>query len=970
MLKSSGRSVYLSQDHGLDEQRLVNEGLMRIHRETGLPLVVTNDVHYIKKEDAYTQDVLMCIQTGKTIDDADRMRFETQEFYLKSEEEMRALFPGYPEAADNTVKIAERCNVEFKFGTYHLPEFTPPEGYTAREYLRKLCMEGFERLYGENEAVLERLDYELDMIERMGFTDYFLIVADFIRYAKEQDIPVGPGRGSAAGSVVSYCLGITKVDPIQYGLYFERFLNPERVSMPDIDIDFCERRRGEVIDYVKRKYGEDHVAQIITFNTLKAKNAVRNVAKAMGLSFVEESALAREIPNVLNIRLKDALPASKRLREMYESDERVRKVIDTAMAIEDMPKDSGTHAAGVVITKKPVMEYVPLALSKKDNSIATQFTMTTLEELGLLKMDFLGLRNLTIIRDAEIAIRRREPGFSIDSIPLDDEKTFAMLAAGQTAGVFQLESAGMTGVCVGLAPKSIEDITAIIALYRPGPMDSIPRFLENNKHPEKITYKHPILEPILRVTYGCIVYQEQVIEIFRKMAGFSLGQADMIRRAMSKKKQKEIERERRAFIEGDPERGIPGCMKNGIPARIAAEIYDDILDFANYAFNKSHAVSYALVSYQTAYLKCHYPREYMAALLSSVLESPEKVADYTQACKDMGITVLPPDVNESDDMFTVSGENIRYGLVAVKNIGRGLIRDLMTEREKHGKFRSFEDFCRRMAGYDMNKRALESLIKCGGFDSFGVRRSQLIAVYQTVFDSVSEMRRRNVEGQIDLFGALGESGAEESLPQIHLPDVPEFSPKQLAEMEREVTGLYLSGHPLDEYRGRLARAGAVGIGRILADFSQEEGNTEFSDDQTVTVAGVVTAVKTKTARNNSMMAYVTIEDGTGAVELICFQRALDRGGGYLLEGALILVTGRISARDEKQPQIVAEAIRPLSDLDLQPEPPKKVKTLYVRLPGEDSKEFERLKLILTMFEGTDRLVSSLRTRTESSRVRA
>ena len=943
------------QNHGLGEQRLVNEGLMRIHRETGLPLVVTNDVHYLKKEDAYTQDVLMCIQTGKTIDDVDRMRFETQEFYLKSEEEMRGLFPGYPEAADNTVKIAERCNVQFQFGTYHLPEFSPPAGYTSREYLRKLCLEGFHQRYGDNEAVLERLNYELDMIERMGFTDYFLIVADFIRYAREHDIPVGPGRGSAAGSVVAYCLGITKVDPIQYGLYFERFLNPERVSMPDIDIDFCERRRGEVIDYVKRKYGEDHVAQIITFNTLKAKNAVRSVAKAMGLTFAEESAIAREIPGVLNIRLKDALPASKRLREMYESDERVRKVIDTAMAIEDMPKDSGTHAAGVVITKKPVMEYVPLALSKKDNSIATQYTMTTLEELGLLKMDFLGLRNLTIIRDAEEAIRRREPGFSIDNIPLDDEKTFAMLAAGQTAGVFQLESAGMTGVCVGLAPKSIEDITAIIALYRPGPMDSIPKFLENNKHPEKITYKHPVLEPILRVTYGCIVYQEQVIEIFRKMAGFSLGQADMIRRAMSKKKQKEIERERRAFIEGDPERGIPGCVKNGIPADIAAEIYDDILDFANYAFNKSHAVSYALVSYQTAYLKCHYPREYMAALLSSVLDFPEKVADYTQACKEMGITVLPPDVNESDDMFTVSGDHIRYGLVAVKNIGRGLIRDLMAERERNGKFRSFEDFCRRMAGYDLNKRALESLIKCGGFDSFGVRRSQLMAVYQTVFDSVSEMRRRNIEGQLDLFAALGEGGAEESLPEIHLPDIPEYTPSQLAEMEREVTGLYLSGHPMDEYRSRAARAGAVSIGRFLADFSQEEGNTEFQDDQAVTVAGVVTAVKTKTARNNSMMAYVTIEDGTGAIELICFQRALDSGGGYLLEGSLVLITGRISARDEKMPQIVADVIRPLADLDMQPKPQKQ-KTLYVRLPGEDSKEFERLKLILTMFEGRDRLV--------------
>ena len=625
------------------------------------------------------------------------------------------------------------------------------------------------------------------MIERMGFTDYFLIVSDFIAYAKKQGIPVGPGRGSAAGSVASYCLDITTVDPIKYGLYFERFLNPERVSMPDIDIDFCERRRGEVIDYVKHKYGADRVAQIVTFNTLKAKNAVRNVAKAHALTFAEESELAREIPSVLNIKIAQALEQSKRLKSMYDDDERVRRVIDTAMALEDMPKDSGTHAAGVVITKNPVSEYVPLALSKKDDSIATQFTMTTLEELGLLKMDFLGLRNLTVIRDAELDIQKTIPDFSVDTIPDDDAATFEMLTAGKTSGVFQLESTGMTGVCTGLGPKSIEDITAIIALYRPGPMDSIPKFLYNNKHPERITYKHPSLEPILQVTYGCIVYQEQVIEIFRKLAGFSLGQADMIRRAMSKKKQAEIERERIAFIDGDTERHIAGAVKNGIPRNVAGSIYDEILDFANYAFNKAHAVAYAVISYQTAYLKCHFPKEYMAALLSSVLYYPEKVAEYTQTCREMGIELLPPDVNESNDMFTVSGPNIRYGLVAVKNIGRGFIRDLMAERAAKGPFQDFEEFCRRMYGGDLNRRAVESLIKCGGFDSFGAKRRQLMMIAGAVIDNVAASRRNNVDGQLDLFGTGEPDEPKQNGYSIVLPSVEEYTPRELMAMEHDVT---------------------------------------------------------------------------------------------------------------------------------------------------------------------------------------
>jgi DNA polymerase-3 subunit alpha len=953
-------SFYLElQDHGIREQQEVNKGLIRLSEETGIPLVVTNDVHYISRKDAAAQDVLLCIQTGKTVSDTDRMRFETEEFYLKSEEEMRALFPKVAEAFDNTIRIADMCQLTFEFNKYHLPEFKLPEGIEAAGYLQRLCLEGFEKKYGPGrEEVRKQLFYELDMIERMGFTDYFLITSDFIAYAKRDGIPVGPGRGSAAGSVVSYCLDITTVDPIKYGLYFERFLNPERVSMPDIDIDFCERRRGEVIDYVKRKYGEDHVAQIITFNTLKAKNAVRNVAKALGFTFAEENELAREIPNVIHITLKDALSTSKRLKDMYDGDERIRRVIDTAMALEDMPKDSGTHAAGVVITKNPVCEYVPLALSKKDDSIATQYVMTTLEELGLLKMDFLGLRNLTVIRDAENEIRKTIPGFSIDTIPDDDKATFDMLTAGKTSGVFQLESAGMTGVCTGLGPKSIEDITAIIALYRPGPMDSIPRFLENNKHPEKITYKHPLLEPILKVTYGCIVYQEQVIEIFRKLGGFSLGQADMIRRAMSKKKQAEIEKERKTFIEGDPARNICGALENGVPKDIAAGIYDEIYDFANYAFNKAHAVAYAVVSYQTAYLKCHFPREYMAALLSSVLFYPEKVAEYTEECREqLGIRLLPPDVNESDDMFTVSGDNIRYGLVAVKNIGRGFIKDLMAERRTNGPFCDFEEFCRRMYGGDLNRRALESLIKCGGFDSFGVKRRQLMMVCETILEGVADAKRKNVDGQIDLFGLSDASHNQAVGHKIVLPDVPEYTQRDLMTMEREVTGLYLTGHPMDEYNRAVKHLGAVSIGKILTDFSKEGGNTDFRDDQQVTIAGVISAVKTKTTRNNSLMAYITLEDGTGSMELLAFQRALDTGGVYVKDNLPVYITGKISARDEKEPQLVVDVIRPLSDMDPMPgeEVPAERK-LYVKVPSEDNASYERLKRILVMFPGDDQMV--------------
>ena len=962
------------QNHGLSGQPEANDGLIRIHRETGIPLVVTNDVHYLDRDGAEVQDVLMCIQTGKSVGDADRMRFESQELYLKPESEMRALFPEFPEACDNTAKIAQMCNLDFDFSKHHLPEFTLPEGEgDSGEYLKKLCLKGFERLYGpDRQEVLERLFYELDMISNMGFTGYFLIVADFISYARSRGIPVGPGRGSAAGSVASYCLGITSVDPIKYGLYFERFLNPERISMPDIDIDFCERRRGEVIEYVKQKYGTDRVAQIVTFNSLKAKNAVRSVSKALALTFAEENELAKEIPERLNIKLADALASSNKLRAMYDGDPRIKRVIDTALALEDMPKDSGTHAAGVVITSRPVREYVPLTLSKKDDSIATQYSMTTLEELGLLKMDFLGLRNLTVIDDAVREIRKTNPGFSLEDIPDDDSETYTMLTAGKTSGVFQLESQGMTGVCVGLCPKNLEDITAIIALYRPGPMESIPRFLECSRNPEKIRYKHPLLEPILAVTYGCIVYQEQVIEIFRKLAGFSLGQADMIRRAMSKKKLAEIEREKKAFIDGDAVRGIGGAVSNGVSRAIASSIYDEIYAFANYAFNKSHAVAYAVISYQTAYLKCHFPHIYMAALLSSIPDWSEKVADYSNDCREMGISLLPPDINESGAMFSVSGNDLRYGLVAVKNIGRGFINEVVSEREKNGPFTGFEEFCRRVYGGDLNRRALESLIKCGCFDGFKANRRQLMMICQAVVDSVADHKRRNVEGQMDLFGLSG--GTDEPVAGgIELPDVPEYPKSDIMRMEREVTGLYLSGHPMDEYRDATRRSGAVGIGAILADFTGEGGNSKFADDQQVVVAGVIETVRTKPTRNNTLMAYLTLDDGSGNIELLAFQRAIDESGGYMQAGTPVLVSGRLSARDEKEPQIVVNTLRPITDVTPAPQRNPQFatgnsqlgsggaggnpdKTLFVKIQSEDSPEYERLKLVHMMFPGRAKMV--------------
>ncbi len=929
------------QDHGIPEQQEVNRGILRLAQDTKLPLVATNDAHYLTREDSYIQDVLMCIQMGKTVDDANRMRFETQEFYIKSEDEMRSLFPNQPEAIENTQRIADRCNVDFEFNHYHLPEYKAPDGSDSLTYFQKLCNEGFKERYpDEPEEYRARLEYEMSVVEKMGYVDYYLIVADFIRWAKQTGIPVGPGRGSGAGSIAAYCMHITEMDPMKYSLIFERFLNPERVSMPDFDTDFCQARRGEVIDYVTRKYGKDHVAQIVTFGTMAARAAIRDVGRVLNFSYAETDAVAKLIPTTLHMTLEEALKVSPQLKEMYDGDERVRKLVDTARALEGMPRNTSTHAAGVVITKNPVSDYVPLA--RNDETIVTQFTMTTIEELGLLKMDFLGLRNLTIIEDAEQQIRKREPDFNLQAVRDDDPESFQMLSEGRTAGVFQLESAGITGVCINMKPQSIEDLTAIVALYRPGPMDSIPRFIDNKLHPEKITYLCPQLEPILAVTYGCIVYQEQVIEIFRKLGGYSLGQADNMRRAISKKKEKVIIAEQKAFVYGDEERGIAGAIKNGVSEAAAQAIYKEILDFANYAFNKAHAVCYAKVTYDTAYLKCHYPKEYMAALLTSVLDNTAKAVGYIAECREMGISLLHPDINASEDKFTVEPEGIRFGLGAVKNIGRGLLRQMVTERETNGKFASLEDFIERMIDTDLNKRAVENLIKCGAMDGFGMNRAQMLYSYEAIMNSVASSKKRNLAGQMQLFDMLG--GEEERISRVPIPNCPELPKKELIQFEKETIGLYLSGHPMDEYRKQLKTANVIPIGRIMKSFEDADGI--YRDEQIVRIAGVIENVKMKTTRNNSMMAYVTLEDDTSSMELLAFSGVIAKSGNLLTENAAIVAEGRLSVRDEKAPQMVLNEIHAVEEF-AKPEPQK----LYLKIPSEGSVEDQKTRAILKMFPG-------------------
>ena len=950
------------QNHGIEEQRRILPLLRRLAGELGVKLAATNDCHYITKADHRMQHVLTCIQTNTTVDNPS-MEFATDEFYVKSRDEMAAALPGFEEALDNTVEIARRCNLEFTFGELKLPYFTAPDGRDNREYFRSGCYAGLRLHYGENPApeAVERLEYELSVIEKMGYIDYYLIVHDFVAYAKSQGIPVGPGRGSGAGSLAAYCIGITGIDPIKYHLIFERFLNPERVSMPDFDIDFCYVRRSEVIDYVVRRYGADHVAQIITFGTMAARAALRDTGRALGMGYQQVDAIAKLVPMELGITLDKALSGSKDFKKAYDGDPAARELIDMARSIEGMPRHASTHAAGVVISKEPVEHYVPL--QNGDGAIVTQFPMTTLEELGLLKMDFLGLRNLTVIADCEKMVRRGEPDFRADAVPIDDPETYRAFSKGATAGVFQFESAGIRQVLMQLGPEHLEDLIAVVSLYRPGPMDSIPLYIRNRHNPSLVTYKHPKLAKILDVTYGCIVYQEQVMQICRELAGFSYGRADLVRRAMSKKKHKIMQQEREHFIHGlrreDGSMECPGCVANGIPEETANAIFDEMSSFASYAFNKSHAACYAVVSYQTAWLKCHYPKEYMAALLTSILDSSGKVAEYIAECKEMGLRLLPPDINESGPDFTVVEEGIRFGLAAVKGIGRGFIDKTVAERQEGGAFSTFQSFCQRMFDKDLNRRALENLIRCGAFDNLGARRSQLLQVMNRVMDSVADSRKRNLEGQLDLFGGLGESQQAEEVP---LPDLPEFTRQELLNMERESTGLYLSGHPMDAYREQTRRLGVVKMGAIVADFAQETGPERFQDRQKVRLAGVISSVRLKATRNQTMMAYVNLEDDTGSMELLVFSRTLSQCEGFLVDGQVVLVEGSISVRDEKAPQLLCDQIQQMEFVEELSPPPvrphaiKEARKLYLRLPTFEKTIARRIENILLLFPGQQQLI--------------
>ena len=864
------------QDHGLNEQRMINPQLVRLSRETGIPLVCTNDAHYLTREDAGMQRVLICIQTNTTIHEPSKMSFGTDEFYLKSEQEMRALFPEITEAFDNTVKIAGQCNVDFEFGRTKLPRFDAPGGSSV-EYFRRQCREGLIRRYGDHPepAIADRLEFEMSTIEKMGYVDYYLIVNDFVQYAKNHDIPVGPGRGSGAASLCAYCIGITGIDPLKYNLLFERFLNPERVSMPDFDIDFCNEKRQLVIDYVIDKYGADHVAQIVTFGTMAARAAIRDVARAMGLPYATADRTAKLVPWEPGMTLEKAIQQSNQLSELYEGDSQVRELLNMAKKVEGMPRHASTHAAGVVITDKPVSDYVPLCMNGE--LIATQYPMNILEELGLLKMDFLGLRNLTVIDDAQKMIRPHNPGFDIQSIPMDDTDVFQMMSQGNTEGVFQFESAGMKRVLTSLRPNCFEDLIAVISLYRPGPMDSIPKYINNRHHPEKIRYDHPLLKPILEVTNGCIVYQEQVMQIFRELAGYSLGRADIVRRAMSKKKHDVMERERQIFIYGiTDENGrveVEGCRRRGVSAEVAETVFNEMTSFASYAFNKAHAAAYALVSYQTAYLKCHYPKEYLAALLTSVLDGSGKVAGYIAECARLGIKGLPPSVNESGSGFTVSGNSIRFGLLAVKNLGRGLIAELVRDREQDGKYPSFYSFCRRLSvRREFNSRALESLIRCGALDGLGANRRQMLENTESVLSQLDEQNRRNLSGQIGFFDTTG----DESFGEPALPALPEYSYAELLSMEKEVTGLYISGHPLTPYTDIYRDSRVDRIDLILSSAEDETG--DYKDGDNVTLLGMVGSVRQKTTKSNATMAYATIEDLYGSIELLVFPRILSHQG--------------------------------------------------------------------------------------------
>ena len=931
------------QDHGIDAQQQILPLLIRLARETGIPLVATNDAHYLRKEDSKMQSILIYIQTGKTVQDADKLEFETDEFYLKSTEEMYDLFSIAPDACENTVKIADMCNFDFEFGVTKLPYFEAPDGMDNQVYFEKLCREGLVRRYGDvvTDEMRERLEYEIDVIRRMGYTNYYLIVFDFINYAKQQGIPVGPGRGSGAGSLAAYCVGITNIDPIRYNLLFERFLNPERVSMPDFDVDFCYERRQEVIDYVNEKYGHDHVAQIITFGTMAARAAIRDVGRVLGMPYAQVDSISKMVPMELKMTLNRALEVSPELKAQYEADPQVKELIDTAIKIEGMPRHASTHAAGVVITREAANEYVPLA--SNDGVPVTQFTMTTIEELGLLKMDFLGLRTLTVIKNAEEMVRRREPDFSMDNISYDDAATYDMLGRSETEGVFQLESTGMKQVLTGLQPKNLEDIIALISLYRPGPMDSIPTYLRNRHEPDKVRYKTPQLAHILDVTNGCIVYQEQVMQICRELAGFTLGQADLVRRAMSKKKHDVMEKERQHFV--------TGCAANGISEQAANDIFDDMSSFASYAFNKSHAACYAYVAFQTAYLKCHYPSEFMAALLTSVLDNTDKVIEYTGECQRLGIKVLPPSINVSDGGFTVDGKSIRFGLNATKNVGRNLIAAVVRER-KEKPFTSLYDFCRRLHGQELNRRAAESLVKCGAFDETGVSRKAMLENVDAIFKSVETDVGRNVEGQLDLFSQLSGESAGAAGEDFHIEDHGEFPLPELLKIEKEVSGLYLSGHPLDGYRQQIQKIGACRI----ADLMGEEARRY--DGKHVNIVCAVIKSKFMTTRSNTMMAFTNVEDLSGTMEIIVFPKVLADCRSALQDNAVVVINGRVSVKEEENAKLVAEKITPIEEYSANgaaaPRPAQEKparKGMYLKVPSRSCPQFAKVENLLSIFEG-------------------
>ncbi|MCR4956442.1 MAG: DNA polymerase III subunit alpha [Lachnospiraceae bacterium] len=899
------------QDHGIPLQKSVNQKLLRLSKELGIDLVATNDVHYTKAEDANPHDILLCIQTGKKLADEDRLRYEGGQYFIKSEEEMKRLFPYAQEALEMTQKIADRCNVEIEFGVTKLPRYHVPDGYDSWQYLNKLCLEGLKRRYPTKwEEVLPQLEFELNTIHTMGYVDYFLIVWDFIHYARSQDIMVGPGRGSAAGSIVSYTLEITNIDPLKYNLIFERFLNPERVTMPDIDVDFCFERRQEVIDYVVRTYGKEEVVQIVTFGTMAAKNAIRDVGRVMDLPYAFVDSISKAIPNELNITIEKALSMNHELKEKYDTDETVKRLIDMSMRLEGLPRHTSMHAAGVVISSKPVDEYVPLSRAS-DGSITTQYTMTTLEELGLLKMDFLGLRTLTVIQNAQKNVKNSQNiDVDVDNIDFDDKNVLEMISQGKTEGVFQLESAGMTSFMKELKPQSLEDLIAGISLYRPGPMDFIPSYIKGKNNPQGITYECPELEPILKPTYGCIVYQEQVMQIVRDLAGYSWGRSDLVRRAMSKKKAAVMEKERQNFVYGNQEEGVKGCIANGIDEKVANHIYDEMIDFAKYAFNKSHAAGYAVVAYQTAWLKYYYPVEYMAALMTSVLGNSTKVSEYILSARRMGIEVLPPDINAGEGAFSVQNGKIRYGLYAIKSIGKPVIDGLTQERENHGPFISLWDFISRMSKRGVNKRAMENFIKAGAFDSLDVVRKAAILIYPKMMDEVNLEKKNSMEGQMSLFDMV--STEEKKEFEIKIPKVEEYEKEVLLASEKEVLGVYITGHPLEEYEEKWQK----NISHTTNDFiyDEEEGRARVKDGLQAIVGGMITERTIKYTKNNKTMAFLTVEDLVGTVEVIVFPRDYEKFGQYLQEDAKVFVRGKVDAPEEKDAKLIMEAVIPFDSL--------------------------------------------------------